>query len=187
MHKIKKHPLEKMTQSGIIQVEINERKILMNRFIIFGLCLLLFLTGCSGKQIPDTGDFSFVLPSGYTLADITAESCSITRIEDEMTIGGMELTALSKRDLNGKNTQNIINYLMADFHHTNDVEYLSSHWGKHHKIVIVHLDKPGNDGQEDHFSHIFFQKDSSVYHLWLDLNIVDYDTESQFKTMTGVD
>ena len=159
----------------------------MKRFIILGLCLLLFLTGCSTMQIPDTGDFYFDLPDGYILADITAKSCSIIRTEEEMTIGGMELTALSTKDLNGKNTQNIVNYLMGDFHQTYNVEYLASHWGKKQKIVVVHLDKPSDSGHEEHFSHIFFKKDSEVYHLWLDLNIVDYDTESQFKAMTGVD
>ena len=159
----------------------------MDRFIIFGLCLLLFLTGCSNQQVPDSGDFNFDLPDGYSLTDITDQACSVICDADSQAIGGMELTTLSKKDLNGKNTENIIHYLLDDFHQTNDVEYLSSHWGKHHKIVIVHLDKPGNDGQEDHFSHIFFEKDSAVYHLWLDLSIVDYDTETQFKAITGVD
>lgn len=158
----------------------------MKSLFLFVFCLLL-ITGCSTQQVPDTGDFSFTLPDGYALTDITAQSCTAIRESDNQTIGGMELTALSKKDLNGKNTENIIHYLLDDFHQTNDVEYLSSHWGKHHKIVIVHLDKPGNDGQEEHFSHIFFEKDSAVYHLWLDLNIVDYDTETQFKAMTGVD
>ena len=158
----------------------------MKTLILFVFCLLL-MTGCSTQQIPDTGDFSFTLPDGYSLTDITEQSCSIICEEDSQTIGGMELTALSQKDLNGKNTDNMISYLLDDFHQTNDVEYLTSHWGKHHKIVIVHLDKPGGNSQEEHFSHIFFEKDSGVYHLWLDLNIVDYDTESQFKTMTGVD
>lgn len=158
----------------------------MKTLIIFIFCLL-FTTGCSNQQVPDIGDFSFIPPDGYALTDITDLSCSVIREADSQAIGGMELTELSKKDLNGKNTQNIVNYLMADFHQTNDVEYLTSHWGKHHKIVIVHLDKPGESGREEHFSHIFFEKDSGVYHLWLDLNIVDYDTETQFKAMTGVD
>lgn len=159
----------------------------MRKYIILGLCLLLLLTGCSAQQIPDAADFSFNLPDGYTITDITAISCSVIRDTDSQTIGGMELTALSRKDLNGKNTENIINYLLADFHQTYDAEYLTSHWGKNKKIIVVHLDKSGNNGQEEHFSHMFFEKDSAVYHLWLDLNMVDYDTENQFKSLTGVD
>lgn len=159
----------------------------MRNLFVFGLCLLLLFSGCSMQPIPTQGDFSLDLPEGYAFADITDKTCSVISESDNNIIGGMELTTLTKKDLNGKHTDKITNYLMEDFHQTYNVEYLASHWGKHHKIVIIHLDKAGIDGQEDHFSHIFFEKDSGIYHLWLDLNIVDYDTESQFKAITGVD
>ena len=159
----------------------------MKKFIVFGLCLALFLTGCTGQSSPKAGDFSFDLPAGYSVTDITDHYCTIFQAEVNTPVGGIEITSLPQKYLNGKHSDNIINYLMDDFHRTNNVEWITSSWGTQNKIVVVHLDKYINDNQEESFSHIFFEKDTSVYHIWLELDHIDSDTEDQFMAMTGVD
>lgn len=159
----------------------------MRKFTAFALCLLLLLTGCAGQVNLAAGNFSFELPEGYSASDITEQYCTILQNAGNTPVGGIKLTTLSQKDLNGKNTDNIINYLMEDFHQTKNVEWLASYFGSNQKIVVVHLDKFLDDGQEKPFSHIFFEKDSIVHHIWLDLNFIDSETEELFRTMTGVD
>ena len=78
-------------------------------------------------------------------------------------------------------------YLQEEFHQTYNVEYMASHWGNKNKIVSVNLEKQTEDGQEQLFTHIFFERYQVVYHMWLDAEMVDSETVSRFQASTGVD
>ena len=71
-------------------------------------------------------------------------------------------------------------YLQDDFHKTNNVEYITSHWGDANPIVTVHLRKYEVDDTQTMFSHIFFSKDSRVYHIWLNEDIAGEDAAEAF-------
>lgn len=154
---------------------------------IFSLFALL-LTGCADKTVvPEVGDFSFDLPEGYAIANITDKNCAIIRNEDGVIAGGIEITTLTLKDVNGNDSLNILLYLQNDFHNTNNVEYIASHWGKKHEIVSVNLKKHTDEGQEEMYKHLFFEKDKGIYHIWLYQDVVDSDTQQQFLVITGVD
>lgn len=160
----------------------------MKNYITLILLFMLILTGCSDKTVvPEVGDFSFDLPNGYSVANITDKNCSIVRDEDGVVVGGIEVTALKLKDVNGSKGENVMLYLQNDFHMTNDIEYIASHWGKTHKIVEVSLKKHADDGQEEMFLHYFFEKDLGIYHCWLDTDEVDSEVANQFRAITGVD
>ncbi len=160
----------------------------MRKYIAFLLICVLILTGCaSGAAAPAAGDFSFDLPAGYSTANVTDRSCSIVWDEDGVHVGGIELTTLTSNDVTGKNSDNVMNYLMDTFHMTKNIEYIATHWGSNQKILIVDLEKHTEDGDEELYGHYFFEKNQQIYHLWLDRSIVDPDAESQFLPVTGVD
>ena len=160
----------------------------MKKYLVLILLFMLILSGCSDKTIvPAAGDFSFDLPDGYSVTNTTDKNCSIVRDEDEVVVGGIEVTALKCKDVNGSKDENVMLYLQNDFHMTNDIEYIASHWGKTHKIVEVNLKKHTDDGQEKMFLHYFFEKDSGMYHCWIDTDIVDSEAANQFRAITGVD
>ena len=152
------------------------------------LFFVLLLTGCVDKTvIPEVGDFSFDLPAGYSIADVTEKNCTIIRDEDNAVAGGMEVTTLTLKDVSGSKSDNIMLYLQNDFHNTNNVEYITSHWGEKHKIVSVNLKKHTDDGQEEMYTHLFFEKDLGIYHIWLYQDVVDAGVQEEFRAMTGVD
>ena len=160
----------------------------MRKYIAFLLICVLILTGCaSGATAPAAGDFSFDLPAGYSTANVTDRSCSIVWDEDGVHVGGIELTALTSNDVTGKNSDNVMNYLMDTFHMTKNMEYIATHWGSNQKILIVDLEKHTEDGDEELYGHYFFEKNQQIYHLWLDRSVVDPDAESLFLAVTGVD
>ena len=159
----------------------------MKKLIALISITMLVLTGCSDKTvIPTEGDFSFDLPDGYSIINTTEKKCSIVRDKDEMTIGGIETTSLKLKDINGSSSENVMLYLQNDFHMTNDVEYIASHWGKTNTIVEVRLKKHIADGQQELFLHYFFEKDLGIYHCWLNADEVDSEVTDQFRAMTGV-
>lgn len=160
----------------------------MKKYAALIVLFMFILTGCSDQTVvPEAGDFSFDLPDGYSVANITEQNCSIVRDEDGVIVGGIEVTALKHKDVNGRNSENVILYLQNDFHMTNNIEYTAFHWGKTHKIIEVSLKKHTDDGQEEMFLHYFFEKDPVIYHCWLDTDAVDSEAANQFRAITGVD
>lgn len=136
---------------------------------------------------PKRGDFSFALPDGYSVSNVTDKTCSILRDEDSTVVGGVEITQLEYDDLTDDDAKDIMLYLQRDFHMTNDIEFIASNWGNKHPIVCVTLKRHGDDGEERNFSHTFFERDSGVYHMWFDMDAMDPEIESEFLTITGVD
>ena len=160
----------------------------MRKYIAFLLISVLILTGCSTKaSVPNIGDFSFDLPAGYSIANVTDLNCSIVWDEDGVHIGGIELTELTSKDVTGKDSDHVMQYLMDTFHMTKNIEYIATHWGSNQKILAVDLEKHTEDGDEELYGHYFFEKNQQIYHLWLDRSIVDPDAEKQFLALTGVD
>lgn len=159
----------------------------MKKCIVF-LLLALLLTGCAGHSaVPDIGDFNLELPEGYAVADVADLDCKIVCSNDGAVVGGMEYTNLKHKDVYGKKTDNIMRYLQEEFHQTYNVEYMATHWGNKNKIVSVNLEKQTEDGQEQLFTHIFFERYQVVYHMWLNAEMVDSETASGFQASTGVD
>lgn len=159
----------------------------MKKRIVF-LLLALLLTGCaSHSAVSDIGDFNLELPEGYAVADVADLDCKIVCSNDGAVVGGMEYTNLKHKDVYGKKTDNIMRYLQEEFHQTYNVEYMATHWGNKNKIVSVNLEKQMEDGQEQLFTHIFFERYQVVYHMWLDAEMVDSETVSRFQASTGVD
>ena len=158
----------------------------MKKLIIFLLALLL--TGCAGHgPVPDVGDFNLELPAGYEVADMADIDSKIVRIDDREIVGGIEYTSLTHKDVYGKKTDNIMRYLQEAFHRTYDVEYIATHWGNKNKIVSVNLKKHTEDGREELFSHVFYERYQVIYHMWLDAEKLDSDTIGKFQAITGVD
>lgn len=148
----------------------------LNKFACILFALLVMLTGCSGKAAEaKQADFSFNTPEGYSLSDVTDESCNIVSDEDGAVIGGITVTSLNPELLtNEDSTTEIMTYLQNEFHKTNNVEFIALYGGKEKPSVTINLTKIADDtGEKSHFRHIFFEKDAVVYHMWFDLDVVD--------------
>ena len=151
--------------------------------ILFAL-LLVLLTGCSGNAAEaKQADFSFNTPEGYSLSDVTDESCNIVSDEDNAIIGGITVTNLKPKLLSNENsTTEIMTYLQNEFHKTNNVEFIALYGGKEKPSVTINLTKIADDtGEKSHFQYIFFEKGGIVYHLWLDMDVVDPEAADEIS------
>jgi len=156
--------------------------------LLFALLLAFLLAGCAEHPVaPAAGDFTFSLPEGYSTADITDLNCAIVRDEDGAVCGGIEVTTLSPKSLTEKHAKSIMQHLQEEFHKTNNIEFITSHWGEEHPVVTVHLRKHEDDGSQKMYYHIFFEKESRVYHLWVDEDVAGEDDANDFICVTNVD
>ena len=152
----------------------------MKRLLVFCL-LLIMLAGCSNPPYDSAvGEFSFYLPEGYSIEDISDLNCAIVREDDSAVVGGIELTALKRRSLISDRDNSIILYLQDQFHKTRNVEYILQQWNESTPLITLHLRKYEDEDTQIMFSHIFFLKEDWVYHLWLKEDIAGEEAASQF-------
>ena len=142
------------------------------------LCVLAFLlSGCDTSPeppetvVPAPADFSFSLPEGYSIAYAEEYCCSIQLDADCVAVGGMEMTSLSRKALTEDGSDSVLYYLQNSFHKTNNVEFVTFHFdGEPAKSVNMRVHR--EDGTQNMFTHYFFEWDTSVFHLWLDTDIL---------------
>lgn len=84
--------------------------------IIFGMCL-------NEDESLKMEDFSFNLPEGYSVVNVTDNNCSIAYGNENTHVGGLEISQMKKSVLSTKGTTEIMTYLQENFHKTNNVEF----------------------------------------------------------------
>ena len=146
----------------------------MKKTIALMLILILILSGCgSDTPLLDTADFSYPMPEGYSLTDTDGLGCHIRRSSDSMTVGGMEVVPLTRKDLTRKSNEKILEYLQSSFHQTKDVEYIASNYNdRNFPVVAINMRVHRESGIANMYTHYFFETDGLVYHLWLDTDIL---------------
>lgn len=127
---------------------------------------------------PQKGDFSFELPAGYQVTEVTDTSCSIIDA-DGTAVGGIRLTGLRPRDIRSMNTK-------ADAY-LNEVaygcEYLSWRGGSFlHPIqqMTVYVTDPETQEKQEYYRYLFV-KDFGVYDLWFDRSLISSEAISEFE------
>lgn len=146
----------------------------MRKLISFTLVLMLLLCGC-GNETPvlEEADFTFPMPEGYCVACIEDLSCSILRDRDDAAVGGMEVVPLTRKHLTRKSNQSILEYLQGTFHQTNDVEFIAFNYNdKDFPVVAIDMRVHREDQSQNLYTHYFFETDSLIYHLWLDVDLL---------------
>ena len=156
----------------------------MKRFcVVVSLLAIILFTCCSCSSedtISEMGDFSFELPEGYSVANMLENSRSLVYDKDSITVGGIEITQMRKRDLSDKGITKIMTYLQEELHKTNNVEFVAFVGGGENPYIGITLTKNSDMYEIKRcFHHIFFEKGSLVYHAWFDEDVIDTEIEEQ--------
>lgn len=157
-----------------------ENTIMRKGTLIFLIALLsVILSGCHGEEsAPEKGDFSYDLPEGFTISDVTEKDCAIVD-SDGVTVGGMILTDLKAKDLTDADSVAMPQYLEKI---AEGSEYFSWTGGDaQHPVhyLTQYFTDPKTQVKREYY-RIFFVKDSGVYDLWFDLERVDENAISGF-------
>ncbi len=146
--------------------------------------ILAACCACAKEETPvEMPDFSFALPEGYSLKKESDGRCLFVRDADQKEVGGVEVTELRKKVLSNKGTTKIMKYLQEEFHKTNNVEFFSFAGDGEKPYVSIHLTK-NDDTYENqwHFHHVFFERDSFVYHAWCDEDVTENEISEEIMS-----
>ena len=150
--------------------------------ILLALSCLFVFVGCGKADVPaiTTGDFSMVLPEGYTITDISDTECTI--VKDGNAVGGIILTQLTEKNMEEKLPLHLDTITGTEVIN----EYFS--WnaesdGSPIKLVSHYITDPNTNVREEYY-RIIFIKDGGVYDMWFDLKLVGLDEiEEKFYSL----
>ena len=138
---------------------------------VLALIMMLVFSGC-GKEEPTKADFSFEMPEGYNITDLSEKSCEITREKDHQIVGGINKTLLSVKDLKKGNYAGYIDEVSGS---ELGAEYFSWEGGtRRHPIEYITqiVSYPDTDLKHE-YQRIMFEHNKSVYDMWFDTELID--------------
>ena len=151
------------------------------KWILAVLMLTLALSGCGSREkVPQVGNFSFELPEGFTISNVTDMTCTVLDGEGTVvsTIRLTDITPSQLWDDDGA----LPRYL-------NKVAYGCEYFGwkggdKAHPLHYITLYFPDPDTLERRESYrVLFVKDGGVYDMWLDREKLDAQTVTAFEAV----
>ena len=152
------------------------------KWIFVFLVLALAVSGCcSREKVPEVGDFSFELPEGFTISDVTDMSCTVLDGEGTV-VSTIRLTDITPSQLWDDDDSALPRYL-------NKVAYGCEFFGwkggdeAHplHYITLYFSDPNTLERRESY--RVLFVKDGGVYDMWLDREKLDADTVTAFEAV----
>lgn len=155
--------------------------------MIIVLCLVMMISGCKMTTSDNTdasANFDFTLPEGFVMEDVTDTACSVVR--DGETVGGFILTDMKVSDLTDSRSAALLLYLENIAEGT---EYFSWEGGdSEHPIQYLSQYFTDSHTQEKReYYRVFFVRDSSVYDMWFDTELIDEDAISEFLPIAGAE
>ena len=151
------------------------------KWILAVLMLTLALSGCGSREkVPQVGDFSFELPEGFTISDVTDMTCTVLDGEGTVvsTIRLTDITPSQLWDDDGA----LPRYL-------NKVAYGCEYFGwkggdEAHPLhyITLYFSDP-NTLQRREGYRVLFVKDGGVYDMWLDREKLDAQTVTAFEAV----
>ena len=145
------------------------------------LMLALAISGCAFREeVPEAGNFSFELPEGFTISDVTDMTCTV-RDGEGTVVSTIRLTDITPPQL-WDDDGALPRYL-------NKVAYGCEYFGwkggdEAHPLHYITLYFPDPDTLERRESYrVLFVKDGGVYDMWLDRKKLDADTITAFEAV----
>ncbi len=139
----------------------------------------------AGSSVMDSWGFDVKLPEGFTL-EPQEENFAI--VQNGQTVGGLVKTSLTKGQalLPSGNAEKLQAYLESYVEPPLVMEYMAGS-GKDQVLVDIDLIAYNLETQTPHeVSHYLFEKDSVLYDLFLDSELVDSETETQILQECGL-
>lgn len=155
--------------------------------VIFSFLVFAFaLIGCQSKPQQSTksktADFSFPIPEGYSIVDVSETKCTICK--DKKAVGGIVITDLNNGSIKDIDKTDLRKYLdifaptpliyeyMAMYFSENGFDYIS--------INFKVTDTETTD--VNYYHHYLFEKSFSCYDLWLSDDLVSEDEQKEILT-----
>ena len=158
-----------------------ERMICVRRLMaVVLLTAFLILPGCGAKEPAEPGeqgkaDFSFILPEGMSLEDVTDTEASV--VIDGQAVGGIVLTDIQGKRMDKLDDDSLFRYIDSCAPTPLIGEWISMFF-EEDGYSMIRVDLKITDPQTNEVSnhtHYLFMQEEGVYDLWFDDALVDED------------
>lgn len=157
----------------------------MRKAIIYIIsAAMLLLAGCGLKKEGTgvTPDFTFELPEGYSITQISDTQCDI--LSGEVKIGAIVFTTLNPNDIEDTGDNELHLYLNSYGPPPLICEHISMLWESHISVTMKITD-PGTNATENTQHHIYERK-KAVYDLWLNTDLVNDEAIEKIVKTAGI-
>lgn len=141
------------------------------------LLIFIFMAGChSADKSAGEPAFSFDIPGGFSIADISENECSI-QDSSGAAIGGFIITDLKAKSIKDTGSISVAQYL-NQLHE--GCEYFSwmGNSSRHPAQYITQYVQ--NSDEKAEYYRVLFERNAVVYDMWFDVAQVSQDTISEF-------
>ncbi len=128
---------------------------------------------------PQKGDFSFELPAGYQVTEVTDTSCSIIDA-DGTAVGGIRLTGLRPRDIRSPSSRAFDVYMDEVAYGCEYFSWLGGSFFHPHQHMGIYVTDPETQEKQEYYRYLFV-KDFGVYDLWFDRSLISSEAISEFE------
>ena len=128
---------------------------------------------------PQKGDFSFELPAGYQVTEVTDTSCSIIDA-DGTAVGGIRLTGLRPRDIRSPSSRAFDVYMDEVAYACEYFSWLGGSFFHPHQHMGMYVTDPETQEKQEYYRYLFV-KDFGVYDLWFDRSLISSEAISEFE------
>lgn len=128
---------------------------------------------------PQKGDFSFELPAGYQVTEVTDTSCSIIDAHGTA-VGGIRLTGLRPRDIRSPSSRAFDVYMDEVAYACEYFSWLGGSFLHPIQQMTVYVTDPETQEKQE-YPRYFFVKDFGVYDLWFDSSLISSEAILEFE------
>ena len=156
-----------------IRPDIKEKRSLKCSWILLLISMaLMFITGCNSEHEYNEEKLLCVdVPSGFEVLGISEKECSIVDSEGE-NVGGVVITDLSVEDIKDSDSIAFAQYMNKTHEGCEYFSWLGNDAANPAKYVNQYVDIP-ESSEDKEFYRILFERDSRIYDMWFDCDMID--------------
>lgn len=163
-----------------IRPDIKQKQSLKYSWMLLLISLaLIFITGCNSK--PETSEETLLcidVPSGFEVLEISEKECSIVDSEGGI-VGGVVITDLSVEDIKDSDSIAFAQYMNKTYVGCEYSSWLGNDAANPAKYVNQYVEIPESSDEKE-FYRVLFERDSGIYDMWFNCDMVDQDTIEVF-------
>lgn len=147
--------------------------------ILFFLMFAILITGCASKEeVNDEDMFSFDIPSGFSRSDMSDKECAIINSEG-VAVGGFIITDLDVKDIKDKDGIALPQYLNKVHEGCEYFSWMVNDSKKPAQYVSQYVNMENTTEAKEYY-RVFFEKNSYVYDMWFDTDMIDENSIAEF-------
>lgn len=154
------------------------KKLVSLTLAVIGIFTMVYVVFFPQDTLDNKDIFAFNLPNGFVISDVAEQECYIIN-EKGLCIGGFVITELKKKDIKDMDDISLAQYL--DKIHKGS-EYIA--WnGEDTNNPVIYINqsvKKSNLEENKEWYRVLFEKNSYVYDMWFDTDMIDSDTIEEF-------